>query len=123
MTIQEKAERILKGIKKEKGNNPIQIFKNIAKNDYINMHGPEHHILDGACLLVAFKNAGGKIDLDDALNKIMIEGLRMPGAMCVFWVYVVQSHLLVLHYLLLIIQDHYQWMVHGETIWNLLQMH
>ena len=27
MTIQEKAERILKGIKKEKGNNPIQIFK------------------------------------------------------------------------------------------------
>lgn len=85
MTIQEKAERILKGIKKEKGNNPIQIFKNIAKNDYINMHGPEHHILDGACLLVAFKNAGGKIDLDDALNKIMIEGLRMPGAMCGFW--------------------------------------
>ncbi len=84
MTIQEKAERILKGIKKEKGNNPIQIFKNIAKNDYINMHGPEHHILDGACLLVAFKNAGGKIDLDDALNKIMIEGLRMPGAMCGF---------------------------------------
>lgn len=48
MTIQEKAERILKGIKKEEGNNPIQIFKNIAKNDYINMHGPEHHILDGA---------------------------------------------------------------------------
>ena len=53
MTIQEKAERIIKDIKKEKGNNPIQIFKNIAKNDYINMHGPEHHILDGACLLVA----------------------------------------------------------------------
>ena len=49
------------------------------------MHGPEHHILDGACLLVAFKNAGGEIDLDDALNKIMIEGLRMPGAMCGFW--------------------------------------
>lgn len=27
MTIQEKAELILKDIKKEKGNNPIQIFK------------------------------------------------------------------------------------------------
>ena len=82
MTIQEKAERIIKDIKKEKGNNPIQIFKNIAKNDYINMHGPEHHILDGACLLVAYKNAGDEIDLDEALNKIVIEGLRMPGAMC-----------------------------------------
>ena len=31
MTIQEKAERIIKDIKKEKGNNPIQIFKRIAK--------------------------------------------------------------------------------------------
>lgn len=27
MTIQAKAERIIKDIKKEKGNNPIQIFK------------------------------------------------------------------------------------------------
>ena len=85
MTIQEKTEQIIKDIKKEKGNNPIQIFKNIAKNDYINMHGPEHHILDGACLLVAYKNAGGEIDLDEALNKIVIEGLRMPGAMCGLW--------------------------------------
>lgn len=85
MTIQEKAELILKDIKKEKGNNPIQIFKRIVDHGYINIHGPEHHILDGACLLVAFKNAGGEIDLDDALNKIMIEGLRMPGAMCGLW--------------------------------------
>ena len=51
MTIQEKAERIIEDIKKEKGINPIQIFRNIASHDYINMHGPEHHILDGACSL------------------------------------------------------------------------
>lgn len=57
------------------------------------MHGAEHHVLDGACLFVAFKNAGGDIDLDDALNKIMFEGLRIPGAMCGLCVYVVQSHL------------------------------
>lgn len=31
MTIQAKAERIIKDIKKEKGNNPIQIFKRIAE--------------------------------------------------------------------------------------------
>ena len=53
MTIQEKAELIIRDIKKEKGTNPIRIFKNIAKNDYVSIHGPEHHILDGACLLVA----------------------------------------------------------------------
>lgn len=85
MTIQEKAELILKDIKKEKGNNPIQIFKRIVDHGYINIHGPKHHILDGACLVVAFRNAGGEIDLDDALNKIMIEGLRMPRAMCGLW--------------------------------------
>lgn len=80
-----KAERIIEDIKLEKGVNPVRIFKNIASKDYINMHGPEHHILDGACILVAYKNAGGDIDIDNALNKILYEGLRMPGAMCGLW--------------------------------------
>ena len=42
-------------------------------------------ILDGASLLVAYKNAGGNIDIDNALEKLMSEGLRMPGAMCGLW--------------------------------------
>ena len=85
MTTQEKALLIIEDIKKEKGVNPVAIFKRIAKKDYISIHGPEHHILDGAAILVAFKNAGGDIDLDEALNKLMSEGLRMPGAMCGLW--------------------------------------
>ena len=31
-----------------------------ANQDYIRIHGPEHHILDGAALLTAFYNAGGE---------------------------------------------------------------
>ena len=85
MTIQEKTELIAKDIKKEEGTNPVRIFKNIAHKEYISMHGPEHHILDGASILVAYKNAGGNIDIDNALNKLMAEGLRMPGAMCGLW--------------------------------------
>ena len=85
MTLEEKAKLIIRDIKEEKGNNPIRIFKNIAAKDYINIHGPEHHILDGASILVAYKNAGGDINLDDALEKLMAEGLRMPGAMCGLW--------------------------------------
>lgn len=85
MTIQEKAELIIKDIKQEEGTNPIRIFKNVAKKEYVSIHGPEHHILDGASLLVAYKNAGGNIDIDDALEKLMAEGLRMPGAMCGLW--------------------------------------
>ena len=85
MTINEKADLIIKDIKREISINPIQIFKNITKNDYISIHGPEHHILDGASILVAYKNAGGNIDLDEALLKLKQEGLRMPGAMCGLW--------------------------------------
>ena len=82
MTLEEKAQRIISDVKKEKGNNPVQIFKKIASNDYVNMHGPEHHVLDGACLLVAFHNAGGDIDIDGSLERLLREGIRMPGAMC-----------------------------------------
>ena len=85
MTIEEKAGKIIQDIKTEKGSNPITIFKHIASKEYISIHGPEHHILDGASLLVAFKNAGGDIDLEAALSKLMAEGLRMPGAMCGLW--------------------------------------
>ena len=85
MTVHEKAELIIKDIKLEEGVNPIRIFKRIAQKEYISIHGPEHHILDGASILVAYKNAGGNIDIDNALEKIMAEGLRMPGAMCGLW--------------------------------------
>ncbi len=85
MTTAEKGELILRDIKKETGISPVQIFKNIVRNDYMNMHGPEHHVLDGASILVAYKNAGGNIDLDTALEKLMFEALRMPGAMCGLW--------------------------------------
>ena len=57
----------------------------MARKEYISIHGPEHHILDGACILTAFYNAGGNIRLEESLNRIAREGLRMPGAMCGFW--------------------------------------
>ncbi len=85
MTVTEKVVCILNDIKNEKGTNPVRIFKNIAHKDYMNIYGPEHHILDGASVLVAFRNAGGKIDLDSALEKLMTEELKMPGAMCGLW--------------------------------------
>ena len=85
MTNKEKAELIIQDIISEKGNNPVRIFKNIAKKEYVSIHGPEHHILDGASILVAFHNAGGKLDLNKSLEKLFGEGLRMPGAMCGLW--------------------------------------
>ena len=85
MTIEEKSQLIINDIKKEQGNNPVRIFYKVVKKEYINMHGPEHHVLDGACLLMAYFNAGGKIDIDDGLGQLVKEGLRMPGALCGLW--------------------------------------
>lgn len=85
MNLTEKAEWIINDIKNEKGKNPFQIFKKIAQKEYISMHGPEHHVLDGASILVAYKNAGGDIDLDNSLDQLMTQGLRMPGAICGLW--------------------------------------
>ena len=85
MSTEEKAKRIIEDIQKEKGSNPVRIFKNMARKEYISIHGPEHHILDGASILTAFYNAGGNIRLEESLNKIAREGLRMPGAMCGLW--------------------------------------
>lgn len=85
MTAAEKADLILRDVRQETGAAPVQIFDRIVSKGYMNLHGPEHHILDGACILVAYKNAGGSLDLDDALEKLKAEGLRMPGAMCGLW--------------------------------------
>ena len=85
MTIEEKASRIIEDIQKETGTNPVRMFKNLTAREYISMHGPEHHVLDGACLLMAYHNAGGEVDIEESLKKILHEGLRMPGAMCGLW--------------------------------------
>lgn len=85
MIMEEKAKCIITDIKKEKSIDPSEIFRNIVSKEYMNIHGPEHHILAGASILVAYKNAGGEIDIDCALEKLMAEGLRMPGAMCGLW--------------------------------------
>ncbi len=65
MTIEEKANQIVEDIRQEKGINPVHIFKNMAKKDYISIHGPEHHILDGACIGAALAIIDGTGPLSD----------------------------------------------------------
>lgn len=84
-TMDERCERIIKECLLLKTNNPIKIFRTIANKDYVRIHGPEHHILDGACILTAFYNDKGLDNLEKALEKLVAEGLRMPGATCGLW--------------------------------------
>jgi hypothetical protein len=65
--------------------NPIAIALNIMRKDFINLHGPEHHFLDGAAFLTAYRNADGVIDLDRCLDELAKRTVKMPGAMCGHW--------------------------------------
>lgn len=84
-TLEQKYKLIEEAIKKETSMNPIEIAKKIMHKDFVNIHGPEHHFLDGASFLMAYKNAGGNIDLDESLIELSKRTMNMPGAMCGFW--------------------------------------
>lgn len=65
--------------------NPIEILKGLMALPFCHMHGPEHHIMVGAALLTAYKNAGGNIDLPKALVEMQSRGKKVPGGACGFW--------------------------------------
>lgn len=84
-TMGEKYDLIAEAVRNEMSKNPITIVKSVMHQDFISMHGPEHHFLDGAAFLVAYHNAGGDIDIDDALRELSQRAIQMPGAMCGYW--------------------------------------
>ena len=84
-TMEQRGNKIIDFCLKKAGNNPIKIFQQIAVEDFVRIHGPEHHILDGASILTAYHNAGGKINLQESLKELMKRGIQMPGATCGMW--------------------------------------
>ena len=84
-TLEDKYKLIKEELLSSNSKNPIDIFKFITSKDYINIHGPEHHFLDGAIFLTAYKNAGGNIDLMKSLDLLADRTIKMPGAMCGYW--------------------------------------
>jgi len=69
----------------ETSTDPVQILERMMSLDFCHMHGPEHHVMVGAALLTAYKNAGGTIDLPSALSEISKRGKQVPGGVCGFW--------------------------------------
>ena len=69
----------------ETSKNPIEIIEKMMRMPFCHMHGPEHHVMVGAALLTAYHNAGGDIDLHDALPEIMNRGKAVPVGACGFW--------------------------------------
>lgn len=69
----------------EKSKNPITILRRLMAMPSCHMHGPEHHIMIGSALLTAYRNAGGKLDLERALIEMQSRGKKVPGGACGFW--------------------------------------
>ncbi|MCR4600966.1 MAG: SAM-dependent methyltransferase [Clostridia bacterium] len=70
---------------RERSRNPVEIIEKMMAMPFCHMHGPEHHVMVGAALLTAYKNAGGDIDLKSALAEMMNRGRSVPGGACGFW--------------------------------------
>ena len=69
----------------ETSKDPVEIIEKMMDMPFCHMHGPEHHVMVGAALLTAYRNAGGKIDLGPALTEMMSRGKSVPGGSCGFW--------------------------------------
>ncbi len=69
----------------ETSKNPAAILERMMALPFCHMHGPEHHVMVGAALLTAYRNAGGNIDLPSALTEMMNRGKSVPGGACGFW--------------------------------------
>ncbi len=69
----------------EQSTNPIYILEQLMSLPSIPMHGPIHHVLVGSALLTAYKNAGGDIDLKEALIELEKRASNVPGGACGFW--------------------------------------
>lgn len=70
---------------KETSKDPVRIIERMMDLPFCHMHGPEHHIMVGAALLTAYHNAGGDIQLRQALLDMMNRGKKVPGGTCGFW--------------------------------------
>src|SRR5574344_2143919 len=84
-TLEDKYRLIKEDVISQTSTNPITILKAIMHKEYILIHGQEHHFLDGASFLVAYKNAGGEGNLIEALDTLATRTIKMPGAMCGYW--------------------------------------
>ena len=70
---------------RETSRDPLEVLEKLMALPFCHMHGPEHHIMVGAALLTAYRNAGGQIDLEKALREMRARGAQVPGGACGFW--------------------------------------
>lgn len=63
---------------------PTVLFLQVCQLDGVHLHGPEHHSMVPCVLLTAYRNCGGKLDLQTALPEGWKRGQKLVGGACGF---------------------------------------
>ena len=53
---------------------PVELVTRLMRLPGMHMHGPEHHVAVGSALLTTYRNCGGDIDLESALEEMAGRG-------------------------------------------------
>lgn len=69
----------------ETSSDPVAIVRRMMELPFCHPQGPEHHAMVGAALLTAYRNAGGRLELEPALREMYSRGRSVPGGACGFW--------------------------------------
>ncbi len=59
---------------REVSKNPVEILEKMMDSSFCHMHGPEHHVMVGAALLTAYRNAAGRLNWSPLWWKCVTEG-------------------------------------------------
>lgn len=61
---------------------PLELFEQVIALPKVHMHGPEHHGIVPCVLLTAYRNNGGKIELEKAMREALRRSSQVPGGSC-----------------------------------------
>ncbi len=75
-------ERVKQICKASSLKNPREILDTLIADDLIAARPLRFHITVGSALVTAYRNSGGEIDLDKALDEIMRRGALIPPKAC-----------------------------------------
>lgn len=70
---------------RNRSDDPVVLLEEMMSLPFCHMHGPEHHVMVGAALLTAYRNAGGAVDLRAGLLEMLRRGKQVPGGACGYW--------------------------------------
>ena len=61
---------------------PRSILDSLLSDDLISERALRYHLIIGPALVTAYRNSGGDVDLDKALDEIMRRGFMIPAKAC-----------------------------------------